>query len=98
MEKDVDIFLDSCLHFLSSHSSSIVPRSLAHAVHGRKPKEVIHFVYCHMGPRTGSEQYVFIIKDELKSYFWLIPCSNTYAITKVDSLLRWFASFGTAKT
>lgn len=88
MNKEVHTFVHSCLQCLSSESSRIVPLPLGNSIHGIKPNEVIHFYYCHMVPSTGSEQYVLIIKDDLTSYFWLIPCANTDLITTADSLLR----------
>ena len=79
-------------------SSEKVPRPLGHALHATSINEVIHFDYCWMGPSTGEDKYVLVIKDDLSSYVWLMPTANADASTTADCLNKWFASFGTVHT
>lgn len=40
--------------------------------------------------------YVLITKDDFLGYIWLLPCTEATAQVTAESLIAWFAAFGTA--
>lgn len=98
MEHDINSFINSCLHCITSSSGQKVPRPLGHTIHATEPNQVIHFDFCYMGKSTSAHEYVLIIKDDLTSFVWLKPTVSADAVTTADILLEWFSSFGTART
>ena len=97
-DQDVQSFVDSCLHCISTSSGEKVPRPLGHALHATTINEVLHFDYCWMGPSDVNEKYILVIKDDLSSYIWLMPTISAHAVTTAECLNKWFAAFGTVST
>lgn len=93
MARDVESFVGSCIHCMSTESAERVPQPLGSALHGSRPNEVIHFDYCYMGSAENGQKYVLIIKDDLSSYTWLYPCEQADAETTADALMDWFSAF-----
>jgi len=93
MQNDVKEFCKSCLHCLCTSSGKIIPRPLGSGLHADKPNRILHFDYCYIGRSDSGEVYILILKDDLSSYVWLIPCKAADAETTVDCLLRWFCVF-----
>ena len=98
MSVDVHTFCNTCLHCLATAPNIRVPRPLANTMHADKPNELIHFDYLYLGESKKGVSYVLIIKDDATSYTWLTPCERADAEHTVDTLLKWFASFGVAQT
>ena len=71
----------------------MVPRPLAHVLHGTKPKEVIHADFLYMGDQY--EKYALIIRDGLSGYVWLWPSDAANAETAGEAFCRWMGVFGT---
>eukprot|EP00171_Calliarthron_tuberculosum_P021396 IDg21396t1 len=94
MGKDIEAFVKSCIHCLSTQPGKTIPRPLGHALHCEKPNEVLHFDFCYMMPGVKDMRYVLILKDDFSGYVWLLPTMDTDAETAAEALLNWFASFG----
>ena len=47
-----------------------------------------------MGESTRGIIYILIIKDDASSFVWLEPCTAADADTTVETLLKWFCTFG----
>ncbi len=94
LARDVESFVKSCIHCLSTESGKVVPRPLGHAMHAEKPNELLHFDFCYLMPGEDSVTYVLILKDDLSGYVWLIPTADADAESVADALLKWFAAFG----
>lgn len=94
IKDDVKEFCRSCLHCMCTATGDTVPRPLGHAIHADKSNAVIHFDYCYISDSKGGPVYILIIKDDLSSYVWLVPCGAADAEHTVDALLKWFSSFG----
>ena len=97
MEAEVEQFVNSCLHCCCSASGKMIPRPLGHSLHADKPNELIHFDFCYMSPTESNLTYVLVIKDDHSGYVWLLPASETTAEFVAQSLISWFAAFGTVR-
>ena len=95
LAKDVESFVRSCLHCLATETGETVPRLLGHALHADRPNKMTHFDFCYISLGEAEKCYVLIIKDDFSGYVWLTPTSEADAENTADSLLSWFASFGT---
>ena len=42
-------FVKQCLHCMNSKAGEKIPQSLGETVHGRRPREVLHFDYLYAG-------------------------------------------------
>lgn len=71
MEKEVDILVCGCLHFLLSRTGEFIPRSLESALHRTYFNEVVRLDDLYMSNGCTEEQYILQICDELSSYEWL---------------------------
>lgn len=94
MNSDVKVFVNSCIHCLSTSPAKLVPRPLGHALHAVKPNMLLHFDYCYMSKGENGFEYVLIMKDDHSSYVWLTPTKETTAEVTAEVLIKWFASFG----
>ena len=83
-------------HLIDNHPIIVVqhPRPLAHALHGSKPNEVLHFDYLYLGPGSDSLNYVSILKDNFSSYVWLFPTESADADNAAQCICTWIAAFG----
>ena len=94
LDNDVESFVKSCLHCLSSESGTVVPRPLGHALHANAPNKLLHFDFCSISKGEGGSRYVLIMKDDFSSYVKLIASTEATAEVVADSLISWFSSFG----
>eukprot|EP00171_Calliarthron_tuberculosum_P005938 IDg5938t1 len=97
MTVDIEQFVKSCIHCLSTVLGKIVPRPLAHALHASSSNELLHFDFCYIIPGNDNIRYVLILKDDHSGYLWLVPTSKTDAETVSEALIKWFASFKTVQ-
>lgn len=95
MDQDVEQLVKGCIHCLLVRSGDIVPRPLAHALHGDRPNEVNQFDFLCMGKSNDGKCYVLLIPDIHSGYVWLWPTVSTTSEEPVDALIRWIGSFGT---
>jgi transposase InsO family protein len=94
MTKDVRLFLQNCLHCVSTIPGDKVPRPLGTHLHAIKPNEILLFDFHYIGlSKDGKYQYLLHLKDGLSGYLWLVPCRTADAAATVEALMRWFAVF-----
>lgn len=86
LDKDAEKVVRTCYHCVLSRSEDVVPRPLGHGIHGMKPNEVVRLDFVHMGPESDSKHYILVIRDDLSSYIWLWPTSDTIADSAVEAL------------
>eukprot|EP00171_Calliarthron_tuberculosum_P006432 IDg6432t1 len=60
MSNDIEQFVKSCIHCLSTAPGKVVPRPLAHALHAAKPNELLHFDFCYIMP--GEMKFEALLK------------------------------------
>ncbi len=94
MEKDVDQLVRGCFHCIVSRSGGIIPRPLAHGLHGERPNEVLHADFLYMGPGIEGKKYILIIRDDLSSYVWLWPTDSATSEAAADAITVWLGCFG----
>jgi Integrase core domain len=95
MTRDVEVFVQNCLHCVATIPGDKVPRPLDTQLHATKPNEILHFDFLYIGlSRDGKYQYLLLLKDDLSGYLWLVPCRTAGAAATVDALMRWFAVCG----
>jgi Integrase core domain/Integrase zinc binding domain len=95
MVKDVKIFMQNCLHFVATVPRDKVPRPLGTQVHATRSNEILHFDFLYIGvSRIGKYKHIFLLKDDINGYLWLVLCRNADSAATVDALMRWFAAFG----
>lgn len=77
MKEDIRELTRACVHCIISRSGEQVRRPLSTALHDKKPNEVVHMDFLYMGPANENAiKYLLLIKDDVNSYYWLLPCSN----------------------
>jgi hypothetical protein len=47
-----------------------------------------------VGLSQNGFKYLLLLKDDLSSYLWLVPCKEAAAEETVEALLNWFTTFG----
>jgi Integrase zinc binding domain len=93
--KDVMVFVQNCLDWVTTIPGDKVPRPLGTQLHATKLKEILDFYFLYIGlSRDGKYQYLLLLKDDLSEYLWRVPCRTDDAAATVDALMRWFAVFG----
>jgi len=97
IEEDVNLFCRSCINGLATSPGERIPRPLGHALHAEKPNTLLHFDFCYIGKSSDGYTYVLIMKDDLSSYVWLVPCKAADAEHVADCMVNWFATFGTVQ-
>ncbi len=75
-EKDVQTFVDSCLHCMVSRSGERVLRPMGHALHGLHPNEVVQADFLSLPKGIDEKRYILLIRDDLSSYVWLWPVES----------------------
>lgn len=93
MRSNGECFVSSCIHWLTTKTGNRVLMPMGKALHGSEPNEVIHFNFCHISKGEQGHKYVLIIKDDLRSYFWLYPYKEIEAVTVFDALVDCFSAF-----
>ncbi|CAB1109830.1 unnamed protein product [Ectocarpus sp. CCAP 1310/34] len=104
MDRDVKEFVQQCLHCMDSKSGEIVPRPFGETVHGKRPGEVLHFDYLHVG-KSGplgadgldeSDGYVYLLvmMDDLSNFAWMEPTGTCTARLTAQHLLNWCKTLG----
>jgi hypothetical protein len=95
MAKDVNVFVQNCLHCVATIPGDKVPRPLGKKLPATKPSEILQFYILYIGlSRDGKYQCLLLLKDDLSCYLWLVPCRTDDAAATVNALMRWFAVFG----
>jgi hypothetical protein len=95
MAKYIKVFVQNCLHCVTTILGDKVPRPLGTQLHATNPNEILHLDNLYVGlSRDGKYQYLLLLKDDLSRYLWLVPCRTADAAATVDTLMRLFAVFG----
>ena len=68
IERDTNLFCDSCIHCLATDSVERIPRPMGHTLLASKPNEILHFDFCYVGESSCGKVYVLILKDGMSSY------------------------------
>jgi hypothetical protein len=93
--KDFKVFLQNCLHCVARIFGYKVPHPLGTQLHATKPNDILHFDFLYIGlSRDGRHQCIVLLKDDLSSYLWIVPCRTADAAATVIALMRWCAVFG----
>jgi Integrase zinc binding domain len=67
MAKDVKVFVQNCLHCVTTIPGDKVPRPLGTQLHAIKPNEILHFDFLYIGlSRDGKYQYLLLLKDDFE--------------------------------
>lgn len=77
LKEDVESFLSSRIHSLSTEGGERTSQALGSTLHGNVPNEIIYFDYCYVGKGKHGHHYILILKDDLTSYSWLSTCEQT---------------------
>jgi hypothetical protein len=94
MARDVNVFVQNCLHCVAIIPGYKVLRLLRAHLHATKPNEIMHFYFLYMGlSRNEKHQNILHSKDVLSGYLWLVPCRTADAATTFDAIMRCFAVF-----
>ena len=104
MEVHGNEFVKQCLHCMISEASDKILRPLGEMVHGRRPGEVLHFVYLYVGDSgpLGKDglyegdgfKYILLIMDDFSNFVWLEPTESCTAASTAKHLLRWCKPLG----
>ena len=97
-------FVRQCLHCMDSKSGEKVPRPFGETVHGKRPGEVLHFDYLHVGEsgplgadgldESGGFTYLLVLMDDLSNFVWLEPTGACTARLTAQHLLNWCKTLG----
>lgn len=93
MSEDVDMFVSSCIHCLSTKGGGKVPHPLGQALLGTKPNELVQFDYIELGASRTGENYVLMVRDDHSGYSWSYRASRKDSETASNSLPDWSATF-----
>jgi Integrase zinc binding domain len=89
MAKDVNAFVQNCLHCVATIPGDKVPRPLSTQLHVIKPNEIMHFDFLYIGLSIDRNyQYIILFKDNLSGFLWLVPCRTAESAATFDALLR----------
>lgn len=94
MSKDVDLFVSSCIHCLSTTEGGNLSRPIVPALFGTKPNDLIQFDYIILGSSRTGPKYVLMVCDNHRGYAWFYPASNTDSETTPNVSLDWRATVG----
>lgn len=93
--KDIGEFTEEFIHCIVSRLAEKMPRPLAMALYGKKPKEIVHLDSLYMGNIDEKNmKYKLVLKDDLSAYFWLMQYVNPDREATKNGLVKWIASYG----
>lgn len=94
LKDDVLTFCKEYIHCQASNGSMRVPRPMANTVHALLPNELLHMDFLYIGRSMSGQCYILIIKDDLSSYVWLVPCVAADSRAALKNLFDWLTTFG----
>lgn len=56
LSDDVELFVQACIHCLSTTERECIPRPFGPSVHGTKPNELLQFDYIELGKATTGSR------------------------------------------
>lgn len=86
---DTRAFVASLLMCSLAQSGNKIHRRLSTTLHAMMANEVAHFDYIFLGDGVYDRQYVLVIKDDLRGYFWLEPSAVADAAHTARVPSRW---------
>ena len=93
LKSDVEMFVKSCLLCISTRAGLKIPCPLSSTLHAIKPNESLHFDYLYMGSGAEGFKYVFVLRDDLSGYVWLVPAHSAGSVTAACEISRWIRTF-----
>lgn len=87
LSQDAHSFTSNCIHCLMLKSGHKIPRPFSLTLHATRSILVVYFDYMYIGPSSPNLRSIFVVKDDLSSYIWLIPCSSPDAATAARELV-----------
>lgn len=98
LSEDVDLFVASCIHCLSTTGGEKIPRPFGPAVFGTSPNELLQFDFLELGKSTTGDKYVLMLRDDHSGYTWIYPSITTDAEHAATAVIDWCAAFGPPST
>lgn len=98
MKTDVDTFVKSCIHCLSTTGGGRVPRPYGPAFHGTSANDLLQFDYIEVAPSTTGDKYVLMLRDDHSDYKWFFAFADTSAENAAHAIVDWCAAFGVPKS
>lgn len=86
LREDAIQFVRGCLHCMVV-GERVVPRLFGEAVHTSAPTEVLHFDFLSLPASTIGDQYVLVLRDDMRDYCELIACENATVVTACQGML-----------
>lgn len=93
MDKDTNLFGDSCIHCIAKDSEERIRRPMGHTLLASNPSEVLRFEFCYIGESSCSKPYVLVLKNGMSSCVRFDPCETADSDTTTEALLDWFCNF-----
>ena len=69
----------------------------AHTLHASKPNEILHFDYLYMSEGEHNWKYILILKDDFRTFVWLVKTRTCDTGSAVEALKDWITKFGAPK-
>lgn len=91
---DIDMFVKSCIHCLSTTGGRRVPRPFGPAVHGTRPNDLLQFDYLEIAPASNGDKYILMLRDDHSSYCWLFAFADMVAGNAARAIIDWCAALG----
>lgn len=90
---DVDAFLHTCIHGLSTIGGGKVTRPYGPAVHGTAANDLLQFDYLEIAEASTGEKYVLMLRDDHSNYCWFFSFAGTAAENSAHAIIDWCAAF-----
>lgn len=92
IDEDAITFVAHYIHCILAKSGKKNPRPLSVTLHTTMSNDVVRFDCLYTGASSTDKRYMFVIKEDLSSYVWLIPAEAAHAENAAQALLRWIRS------
>lgn len=94
---DIKTFVRKGLHCHSTKWKFRVTREQAYTLHVRKPNKFLHFDYLSISEIEQDYNYIFICRDDISSFVWLVKTCTYDTESAVVALQNWIINFGAPK-
>lgn len=90
---DLDISVTKLMK--GARSGGLIPTPLGSAIHGSRPKKVLHMDFLFMGSGSNDQRYILVLLYDLSSFVWLWPATEATRDVAVEAESQWIGCFGT---